>query len=330
MNNFEYADPKTEAEAIDLLNDYPNDTVILAGGTDLINLMKRDVLTPQRVVDIKQIESLRGISQVEDGLLIGALTTLEELNDHPLVSSYQSLLHVVDETRAIQIQSMGTIGGDLCHLPNCWYYRNGYGLFGTENNESLITEGENRYHAILGNAGSAKYVSASRFAPPLIAWGAKIRIVGPSATDEQWLPLEEFYQTPRHESEGVTILQPGQFVTHLWLPNNGSQQSATYEVLQLEGLDVPLAGAAVTMTMNGDIVTDARICLSHVAPTPWLSQLAAEHLIGKSIDEGIASQVADIALTDATPLNDNDYKVQIARASVKRAILKSVRMLQEG
>ncbi|VAX39039.1 hypothetical protein MNBD_PLANCTO02-1735, partial [hydrothermal vent metagenome] len=176
MNNFEYAYPQTEAEAIDLLNDYPTETAILAGGTDLISLMSRDVLAPQRVVDIKQIESLRGITSVEEGLLIGALTTLEELNDHPLMSQYHSLLQVVEETRSIQIQSMGTLGGDLCHLPNCWYYRNGYGLFGTENGESLVTEGENRYHAILGNESAAKYVSASRFAPPLIAWGAKIRI----------------------------------------------------------------------------------------------------------------------------------------------------------
>ena len=233
MNNFEYAHPQTEAEAIDLLNDYPNESVILAGGTDLINLMKRDILAPRRVVDIKQIESLHGITKVEDGLLIGTLTTLEELYDDPLMIDYQSILHVVEETRAIQIQSMGTIGGDLCHLPRCWYYRNGYGLFGTENAVSLITEGKNQYHAILGNEGAAKYVSASRFAPPLIAWGAKVRIVGPSVTDEQWLPLEEFYQTPMQQQQGVTILQPGQFVTHIWLPNSITQNSISQKSANL-------------------------------------------------------------------------------------------------
>lgn len=324
MNNFEYAYPQTEAEAIDLLNDYPTETAILAGGTDLISLMSRDVLAPQRVVDIKQIESLRGITSVEEGLLIGALTTLEELNDHPLMSQYHSLLQVVEETRSIQIQSMGTLGGDLCHLPNCWYYRNGYGLFGTENGESLVTEGENRYHAILGNESAAKYVSASRFAPPLIAWGAKIRIVGPETSDEQWLPLEEFYHLPQQEEDGITQLKAGQLVTHIWIPHATSQQSATYEVIELEGLDYPLSGASVVLMMSGNIIQSARICLGHVAPVPWFSQKAAEYLAGKSICEEVASQAADIAMELAIPLTDNDYKIQIAHTAVKRAILRSV------
>ena len=326
MNNFEYAHPQTEAEAIDLLGDYPTDTVILAGGTDLINLMKREVLTPKRVVDIKQIESLHGLSHTEEGLLMGVLTTLEEINDHPVMSNYQSLLHVVEETRAIQIQSMGTIGGDLCHLPHCWYYRNGYGLFGTEKNESLVAEGENRYHAILGNSGDAKYVSASRFAPPLIAWNAKVRIIGPEIEQEEWLPLKNFYQTPSQEQDGVTILKPGQLLTHILIPHVTNFASATYEVLELEGLDTPLAGASVMMTISNHIVQTAQICLSHVAPVPWLSHEAGEYLVGKKITENSASQAADIAMATAIPLSDNNYKIQIARTSVKRAILRSVGM----
>src|SRR5690606_14594889 len=114
-----------------------------------------------------------------EGVLIGTLVTLEEMKDSPLLADYRSLIDVVDGVKSIQIQSMGTLGGDLCHLPNCWYFRNGYGLLGMDKGESLVAAGDNRYHAIFGNQGPAKFVSATRFAPAMIAWSAKVRIVGP-------------------------------------------------------------------------------------------------------------------------------------------------------
>ncbi|NOX54844.1 MAG: molybdopterin dehydrogenase, partial [Planctomycetes bacterium] len=190
MRPFEYAKPTTEAEAVQLLSDHDGNTAVLAGGTDLIRLLRRDLITPQRVVDIKHVESMRGIQPDGDGIRIGALTTLEELQESPYTTDYRSLQHVNDGIRAIQIQQNGTLGGDLCHLPNCWYFRNGYGLLARQNGESLVEEGDNRYHAIFGNRGPAKFVSASRFAPPLIAWNAKVRIVGPEPEQAEWLPLE--------------------------------------------------------------------------------------------------------------------------------------------
>jgi len=328
MKNFEYAAPQTEAEAVDLLNDHLQETSILAGGTDLISLMQRDVCAPKRVVDIKQVETMQGITPVDGGYSIGALTSLEDLYDHPLMADYHSLLHVVEETKAIQIQSMGTLGGDLCHLPNCWYYRNGYGLFGEENNRSLVEAGENRYHAILGNAGAAKYVSASRFAPALLAWNSKVRVIGPEPDLEAWIPLDQFYRTPQQEADGITLLKPGQLLTHIWIPSTTNQKSASYEVLQLNGLDWPLAAASSCLQMDGDIVQAARICLGHVAPTPWLAEIAADSLVGQVVNEQTATEAADIALAEATPLSDNDYKVQIAHTAVKRSILRAVGQLE--
>src|SRR5690606_9411885 len=137
---------------------------------------------------------------------------------HPLLEPYASLRQVADGVHSIQIQAQGTLGGDLCHLPNCWYYRNGYGLLGIDQGESLVSEGRNEFHAILGNRGPAKFVSASRFAPALIALGAKVRIVGPAPDQATLLPLEYFYVTPRSPDQTVTVLTPGQFITHVWLP----------------------------------------------------------------------------------------------------------------
>lgn len=327
MRPFEYASPRTEQEAVELLNDQGADTAVLAGGTDLLNLMKLDLLAPQRVVDIKNIDSMHAIAADGEGIQVGALVTLEEMKESPLLADYRSLIDVVDGVKSIQIQSMGTLGGDLCHLPNCWYFRNGYGLLGIENGESLVAEGDNRYHAIFGNQGPAKFVSATRFAPAMIAWGAKVRIVGPKPEQVTVVPLEYFYITPKTPKQGVTVLSRGQMITHLLLPPARNLRSATYEVLELEGLDWPLATASARLELDGGFVRSGRIVLGHVAPTPWISEAAVRAIQGRRISEETAELAGDAAVAKATPLKDNRYKVRLAKTAVKRAVLKAVDQL---
>ncbi|RLS45140.1 MAG: molybdopterin dehydrogenase [Planctomycetota bacterium] len=343
MKSFEYARPETEAEAVEFLGTNAGQTVVLAGGTDLVSLMKAELVTPSRVVDLKRIPSLREVTRIDGGVQIGSLATLSDLAQHPLLGGYRSLFDVIDGVRAIQIQGSGTIGGDLCHLPNCWYFRGGYGLLAMDKGVSLPEVGDNRYHAILGNSGPAKFVNASRFAPALIAWGAKVRVISKvdgqkslshnsqSSTPnlhEEWLPLEYFYISPKTNAQGNTVLKPGQLISHVWLPDAGNMTSATYEVLQTEGLDWPLASAGVCVDVEGGLVRQARIVMGHVAPTPWLANDAARLLIGQSLNDDTAGMVADAAVSQATPLSMNDYKVQLARTAVKRALLKSVGKLE--
>lgn len=330
MINFEYASPRTEAEALELLNEPEGRTAVLAGGTDLLNLLKSNLVAPQRVVDIKNVESMRGIERTPDGVRIGALTTLEEMHADPLLAPYQSLAHVIDATRAVQIQAMGTIGGDLCHLPNCWYFRNGYGLLGTDGGESLVEAGDNRYHAIFGNRGPAKFVSASRFAPALIAWGAKVRIIGPEPDQSELVPLEFFHITPKTPRQGVTILKPGQLIAHILLPEPRNLTSASYEVLEIEGLDWPLAAASVCVDVYGGHVRDARIVMGHVAPVPWTAHEAARMLVGQPLTAETAQRAGDMAVAAATPLSKNEYKAQLARTAVKRALLRAVNQWEGG
>jgi xanthine dehydrogenase YagS FAD-binding subunit len=330
MKPFEYARPESEAEAVEFLNEHGGNTAVLAGGTDLLSLLKADLSAPDRVVDIKHIPSLRTIEPAADGIRIGALVTLAELKEHPLIADYRSLIDVVDDVRAVQVQNSGTIGGDICHQPNCWYFRNGYGLVAWQNGESLVAAGDNRYHAILGNQGPAKFVNASRFAPGLIAWGGKVRIVGPGPTDEQWIPLEYFYLVPQSNSHSPLLLKPGQLLTHLWLPDSRNQLSATYEVLQLEGLEWPLAAAACTLDIEGGIVRSARIVLGQVAPIPWVTLEASRLMVGQAVNEESADRAGEMAVTRATPLSMNGYKVQLARTAVKRAILKAAGQWEEG
>lgn len=323
MRPFEYAQPTTEAEAVEFLGAHSGQTAVLAGGTDLLNLLKQDLVAPQRVVDIKHIPALKEVRAEEGGIVIGANVTLAELAEHPLVADYRSVLDVIDGVRAVQMQATGTFVGDLCLHPNCWYYRNGYGLTAWQKGESLVTAGDNRYHAILGNQGPAKFVNASRFAPAGIAWNARVRIVGPEPTAAEWVPLEYFYVTPKTNQHGHTALKPGQLITHVWLPEAQNYRSATYEVLQLEGLDWPLASAAACLDIEGGTVRQARLVMGHVAPIPWVATAAASFLIGSPVNEETAGRAGDMAVAAATPLSMNEYKVQLARTAVKRAILKA-------
>lgn len=325
MSSFEYARPQTESEAVELLSEHDGNTAVLAGGTDFHSLLKADLIAPRRVVDIKHIRSLQGVTLTSEGVMIGAAVTLDEILKHPLLKSYQSVLQVADGVHSIQIQAQGTLGGDLCLMPNCWYYRNGYGILALDEGQSLPAVGRNEFHAILGNRGPAKFVSASRFAPALIAWGAKVRIAGPSPDDAAIVPLEYFYVTPKTNDQSVTVLKPGQFVTHVILPTPREEfVSATYEVLQLEGLDWPLASAGVWLNTSAGVVHEARIVLGHVAPTPWVSYDAGQSLVGKQITEATAQAAGDAAVAAATPLSENGYKVQIARTAVKRALLRAM------
>ncbi len=327
MQPFEYASPQTESEAVTLLGEAAGDGTILAAGTDLVSLLNDAVVTPRRVVDITGVPTLRGIAPVDDGIVLGALTTLEEIADSPLLADYPALADVVAGVRAIQIQQNGTLGGDLCHLPNCWYFRKGYGLLAIENGRSLPEVGDNRYHAIFGNSGPAKYVNASRFAPALIAWGARARLIGPDPDQAEWVPLSDFYVTPRQPRQGGTVLTPGQLISHVWLPASSQQLNATYEVLEQEGLDWPLAACAVTLQFDAGLVRRASVVLGHVAPVPWISDAAADVLIGQPVTPLTAQQAGDAAVAEATPLSENRYKVQLARASVKRALLKATGQL---
>ena len=339
MRSFEYASPETEAEALELLAEHGGNTAVLAGGTDLMTLLKRDVIQPARVVDIKNIPSLRGVKLHDNGVLIGANTTLDELNEHALAADYRSLTDVIEGIRSIQITANGTLAGDLCQLPHCWYYRNGHGLLAMQDGESLVATGDNRYHAILGNSGPAKFVNASRFAPPMIAWDAKVRVVTQARSvsegvetigvKEEWLPLEYFFITPKTNSQGVTVLKPGQLITHLWLPAAKETRSATYEVLQLEGLDQPQVSAAACVGLEGGIVRTAKIVLGHVAPTPWIAHEASRWLVGQKLTADTAETAGQMAVAKATPLSQNDYKVQQAQTAVKRALLKATNQLGE-
>jgi xanthine dehydrogenase YagS FAD-binding subunit len=323
MRPFEYASPTTKEQAVGLLGTTWGQAEVLAGGTDLLALMKDDVVHPKRLVNIKQIKEMSGVKQTPQGLRIGALTTLGELADNVnVVKDYPAFAEALNDAASPQIRNMATLGGNLCQRPRCWYFRGGFGLLPkSESGKDLVPDGENRYHAILGNDGPAKFVSPSSIVPVLVAYGGSIRLIGPARSRE--LPLEQFYVIPKSEAEREHDLKPNEILAEVILPQSHAMKVANYEIRQKQAFDWPLALAAIALTMNGSSVQSARVVLGYVAPIPWRSPEAERALIGKSISEDAAKAAAEAALQNATPLSHNAYKIQLAKVAVKRAILKA-------
>ena len=318
MQAFEYVSPANVQEAVSLLGATWNDAQILAGGTDLISLMKDYVASPKRVVNIKGIKELGGISKAGGGLRIGATATVDDLLSNAAVrSDYPALLQAARGIASPQIRNMGTIGGDLCQRPRCWYFRSGHGLLAMKNGKSLVEGGQNEFHAIFGS-GPARFVSASSFGPALIALGASLKIVG--AGGARTVAAEKFFIAPSSENQREVDLKPNEILTEIIIQASKTK-NAVYEVRQKEAMDWPLAAAAVSLTMKGSSVASARIVLGHVGPTPVVATAAESMLAGKSITEDVAAQAGKAAVQGAKPLSGNAYKVDLASVAVKRALM---------
>ncbi len=320
MKPFEYAAPTDTLGVLELLSDEADATALLAGGTDLVPLMAKMIVTPRRVVNITEIAALRGVSADSQGITIGATTTLDELFEAPELDQFPAIRQAIEGINSDSLRAQGTLGGELLQRPQCWYFRGGHGLLAEAGQRVLA--GDSRYHAIFGNAGPAKFVSPSRIAPALIALGARVRILGPSEQEETTIPVEALFRALRDARQREHVIGPNQLLTHIFLPASGLA-NATYEVRQSAGPDFPLVSAAAALRIEGGVVRDANVVIGQVAPTPWTSYAAAQAIIGRSVDLESASEAGEAAIEAATPLADNAYKVRLASVSVRRAILRA-------
>jgi xanthine dehydrogenase YagS FAD-binding subunit len=324
MEAFEYATPKSVQDAVKLLGSSWGGTEVMAGGTDLISAMKDRVVTPKRVVSLKNVKALDRIhAESGSGLRIGALVTIRQLLDSKEAQErFPGLVQAADGIRGEQMRHMGTVGGELLQRPRDWYFRNGFGLLAQHDGKSLIPDGQNSYSAILGNSGPAYFVNASSLAPMLIALDAKVTLHGPNGNRE--VELSKFYTTPKSDDEREYVIKPDEILTEITVPGS-TAKTATYEIREKEGLDWPLVGASVALEMSGNTVKSAHVVLGHVAPVPWPSAEAEQALEGKTLTEEVADAAGKAAVSKATPLSQNGYKVQLARVAVKRALMRAAK-----
>jgi xanthine dehydrogenase YagS FAD-binding subunit len=320
MNSFEYASPTSADDAVKNLAASPT-AEALSGGTDLISRMKDYVSSPGRVVYLKDIKDLAGISERGGGLEIGAGTRLADLVANPLVKGrYPALRQATLEVGTPQIRNMATVGGNLLQRPRCWYFRNGFGLLGVKDGKSLVRAGDNRYHSIFLTDGDALYVSPSSLAVPLIALNAEATILGPQGT--RTIPVEKLYRVPKSNDDRELTIAPGELLTKVTIPAPG--RNGSYEVRQKQSHDWPLVMAAVNLKTDGDSVREGRIVLYGVAPIPWRSESAEKAIRGQAITVEGATAAAQAATEGAKPLSMNGFKVALVRTAVKRALLDAV------
>jgi len=327
MKSFEYAAPKSLKEAASLLGKSWGETEVLAGGTDLVTCLKQQITTPKRVVSLRNIKDLKGIDEGRQGVRIGSMTTLGEMvEDKKIKELFPSIVTAINGIGSPQIISTGTVGGDLCQRPRCWYFRNGFGLLARKDDTSLVREGDNRYHAIFGTDGPALFVSASSLGPVLVALGATISAIGADGKKRE-IPAADFFQSPKTDAERETVLRPNEILTAITIPSREAKTlaNATYEVRHRHGLDWPYVTASVAGQVTNGKISKARVVLGHVAPVPWVAAKAAQALEGAKIDENRAKQCAEAAADGAKPLSGNAYKVQLVKAAVKRAVLAAAR-----
>ena len=321
MKPFAYVNAAGEKDAVAALSPERGKFLPLAGGMDLLSLMKDYIAQPDRLVNVKGLD--RSIARTPDGgLRIGAAVTLTQLAEHADAKRmYPALTDAAAEVGTPQIRNVGTVGGNINQRPRCWYFRNEeFPCLKKGGSTCFAVDGENQYHAIFGD-GPCHIVHPSSLAVPAVALGARFRVVGPAG--ERVIEAGDYFQMPDRNLFGETVLAPNELLTHIILPPAGAARTATYEVRFKQSHDWPLAFASVALSMSGDTVRAARIVMGAVAPIPWRSQAAETALTGKRLTEEAAMTAADASVQGAKPMTLNGYKVQIARTAVKRAIMKA-------
>lgn len=320
MDNFSYSRPLTLREATAQLGKERGRIALLAGGTDLLGELKDNTAAPERLVHIRHLKELQGIRSGRDGLSIGAATLLVDIAESPMVQQRAPLLAMAAEKVGTpQIRNMGTIGGNLCQRPRCWYYRNNYPCFKHGGNTCFSALGENDYHAIL-EAGPSFIVHPSDAAPALVALDARVRIAGSSGT--RTVPLDQFFVTPRQDVRRENILLPDEILTNIQVPNTPAGFKAIYvKEMVREIWDFALCSVAAMVTVQNGVVRDARIVLGGVAPIPYRALKAEAAITDRPLDEASAAAAGVAAVDGARPLSKNGYKVGLAQAMVARALL---------
>ena len=326
MKAFAYVNPTNEKEAVAALKfgSIGGVAMPIAGGQDLLARLKDYVSATDRIVNVKGALDTTVTATPDGGLKIGAAMKIVDLMENAQVQRlYPAVIAAAGGIGTPQIRNQGTVGGNINQRPRCWSFRNEeFNCYKKGGNRCFSPAGENQFHAIFGNNGPSHIVHPSSLAVPFVAYGAKFRLV--SASGERVVASAEFFTMPTLRNvQKENVLADDELFTHVILPPPGNVKTGHYEVRYKASHDWPLAFTTVVLAMNGNTIASARVVLGAVAPVPWRSEDAERALVGKPLNEETAAEAGEAAVRAAQPLNRNGYKVQIARTSVKRAIMQA-------
>ncbi|PYV51743.1 MAG: xanthine dehydrogenase family protein subunit M [Acidobacteria bacterium] len=321
MPAFQLLQPTSIADAQKILDQYGPDAWVLAGGLDSFDWLKDRIKKPNTVVDLSGVEELKGIRETGQGLEIGAMTTLTEIAQHPLIKAKYSLLAQSAELVASpQIRNQGTIGGNVSQDTRCWYYRAGWPCYRAGGNICYADTpvGRNREHAIL-HAERCVAVNPSDTAPALIALDAKFVIR--NRKGERVVNAEDYFVGPEIDITRLTVLQPGDLLTAVRIPATWAGAQFYFEKVRDRNVwDFPLMNVASAMVLSGDTIQQVRVAVNGAAARPLRLKAVENAIRGKQRSIATAEMAGNLAVQGAVPLQFNAYKIPLMRNLVKRSI----------
>ncbi|MEZ4869125.1 MAG: xanthine dehydrogenase family protein subunit M [Caldilineaceae bacterium] len=324
MRPFAYHRPATVDETLTRLNGGNNGQVRpLAGGTDLLTLMKANLVAPTDLVDIKRLANLpKGITAQGDGLTLGALTTLSEIEKDPTIAQRFPLLAEAAGLAATpQLRNMATIGGNLLQRPRCWYFRNELMDCWLKGGDTCPAHaGHNEFHALFGG-GPCYAVHPSDLASALLALDAHVQLR--SAAGERRVPLADFFALPTDDRRCESVLADDELLLSVQVPDLSAGTSSTYlKAMDRKVWAFALVGVAAVVQMQQGQMADVRLVLSGVAPIPWRATAAEAILTGNVPSDALFAEAATIALAGAEMLEHNAYKVPLAQGLIRRSLTR--------
>ncbi len=331
MRPFEHLTVHAADEAIHTLAGTDGENArLIAGGTDLLPLLKDGLVNPDRLIDIKPVGALRHLSFEDDGgVRIGALTTLAEIERNAqLAERLPILAQAVADAATPQLRAMATVGGNLLQRTRCWYFRGPFDCWLKGGDTCFMRDGENKYAAIF-DQGPCVSAHPSDLAPALVALDATVTLA--SVSGQRTLPVAELLAPPTDDERIEYRLRPGELLTEIRIPAQPDNSHGVYlKAMDRRAWAFALVSAAAQLTIEGGKVTRARLVLGGVANVPRRVTDAEELLEGQSLTPELAAQAADMAITGATPLAHNRYKVPLARELARRALLSAAKMWPEN
>lgn len=302
----------------------------LAGGTNILDLMKEDVERPNELVDLTRLR-LAEIKPARDGVSIGALATNTETANHPLIrNNYPLLTQAIVAGASAQLRNMATNGGNLLQRTRCQYF---YDTAMPCNKREPGTgcgarEGLNRIHAIFGWSEKCVATYPGDMANALYALDAVVRVRGAGGR-ERTIPIDDFHRLPGDTPEKDTNLQHGELIVAIELPrsrSNFARNSYYLKVRDRASYAFALVAVAAALELDGGTIRQARIVLGGVAHKPWRSREAEAALAGRPASEESFRRAADAALQDAKPLAHNTYKVELGKRAIVRALMRASKL----
>jgi xanthine dehydrogenase YagS FAD-binding subunit len=309
LSKFSHVRPESLREAFAILAE--TDALIHGGGTDLIGCLRDRIFSTDTVVSLGAIPELRGIAAGGDGgLKVGAMTTISEIAEHPVVKkNFTALFDAAKVVASPQLRNQGTIAGNLCQKPRCWYYRGDFHCLRKGGELCYAYDGENQHHCIFGGE-SCYIVHPSDTAPALAALGAVCRVSGASASRS--VAVEKLHVAPSVDPQRETVLEPDEVITEIVLPAPAAGLRSSYRKVRDRAVwDFALAGVALALVFNEETVSSARVFLSGAAPIPWRAKGVEAAITGKQLDASTIGAAAEAAVAGAEPLAKNGYKVEL-------------------